>query len=43
MVGKMPNVTWLKGTYVETLKGWQSWWFYVTEPRNTEWVAPPEF
>ena len=24
MVGKMPNVVWLEGSYVETLKGWQS-------------------
>ena len=23
MVGKMPNVTWLEGSYVETIKGWQ--------------------
>ena len=43
MVGKMPNVTWLKGSYVETIKGWQSGWFYITEPRDTNWVAAPEF
>ena len=43
MVGKMANVLWLEGSFVETLKGWQSWWFYVTEPRDAEWVAPPEF
>ena len=24
MVGKMPNVTWLEGAFVETIKGWQS-------------------
>ena len=24
MLGKMPNVTWLEGTFVETVKGWQS-------------------
>ena len=24
MVGKMPNVTWLEGSFVETIKGWQS-------------------
>ena len=23
MVSKMPNVSWLKGTFVETVKGWQ--------------------
>ena len=24
MVGKMPNVTWLEGAFVETIKGWHS-------------------
>ena len=43
MVGKMPNVTWLEGTFVETIKGWQSGWFYITEPRDPEWAAAPEF
>ena len=43
MVGKMPNVTWLEGSFVETIKGWQSGWFYITEPRDPEWVAAPEF
>ena len=43
MVGKMPNVTWLEGAFVETIKGWQSGWFYVTEPRDPEWAAAPEF
>ena len=42
MVGKMPNVTWLEGTFVETIKGWQSGWFYITEPRDPEWAAAPE-
>ena len=32
MVSKMPNVTWLEGSFVETIKGWQSGWFYITEP-----------
>ena len=41
MVGKMPNVTWLEGSYVETIKGWQSGWFYITEPRDTNWAAAP--
>ena len=27
---------------METLKGWQSGWFYITEPRDPEWVAAPE-
>ena len=43
MVGKMPNVTWLEGSFVETTKGWQSGWFYITEPRDTNWVAAPSF
>ena len=43
MVGKMPNVTCLEGSFVETIKGWQSAWFYITEPRDTNWVAAPEF
>ena len=41
MVGKMPNVLWLEGSFVETLKGWQSGWFYITELRDPEWVAAP--
>ena len=43
MVGKMPSVTWLEGPFVETVKGWQSGWFYITEPRDANWVAAPEF
>ena len=43
MVGKMANVTWLEGSFVETIKGWQSGWFYITEPRDPEWAAAPEF
>ena len=43
MVGKMPNVTWLEGTYVDTIKGWQSVWFYITELHDTNWVAALEF
>ena len=43
MVGKMPNVTWLEGSYVETAKGWQSGWFYITKLRDTNWVAAPNF
>ena len=36
MVGKMANVLWLEGSFVETLKGWQSGWFYITEPHDPE-------
>ena len=43
MVEKMPNVTWLEGSYVETIKGWQSGWFYITEPCDTNLVAAPKF
>ena len=43
MVGKMPNVLWPEGSFVESLKGWQSGWVYITEPRDPEWVASPEF
>ena len=43
MVGKMPNVTWLEGTFVETIKGWQSGWFCITEPHDPECAAAPEF
>ena len=43
MVGKMPSVTWHEGSFVETVKGWQSGWFYITEPRGTNWASAPEF
>ena len=43
MVSKMRNVTWPKGTFVETVKEWQKLWFYITEPRNATWAAAPEF
>ena len=43
MVGKMPNIIWLEGSFVETIKGWRSGWFYITEPRDPEWAAAPEF
>ena len=43
MVGRMPNVTWLEGSFAETMKGWQSGWFYITEPRDPKWAAAPEF
>ena len=43
MVGRTSHVTWLEGTFVETIQGWQSGWFYITKPRDPEWVAAPEF
>ena len=42
MVGKIANDTWLEGAFVETIKGWQSGWLYITEPRDPEWAAAPE-
>ena len=43
MVGQRPNITWLEGYYVETVKGWQLGWFYITEPRDSNWAAATEF
>jgi len=43
MVGKMPNVTWQDGSFAETVKGWQSGWFYITETHGANWAAAPEF
>ena len=34
MVSKLSNVTWPKGTFVDTVKEWQKLWFYITEPRG---------
>ena len=42
-MGKIPNVTWLDGSFAKTVKGWQSGWFYITEPRDANWAAAPEF
>ena len=28
---------------METITGWQSGWFYITEPRDPEWAAAPKF
>ena len=28
---------------METVKGWQHEWFYITEPCDCTWPAPPEF
>ena len=43
MLGKMPNILWLEGAFVDSVKGWQSGWFYITEPHDPAWVAAPEF
>ena len=39
----LSNVTWLEGSFMETIKGWQSGWFYITEPREPTWAAALEF
>ena len=43
MLGKTPNIHWFEGAFVESVKGWQSRWFYITEPRDPKWAAAPEF
>ena len=43
MLGKMPNVLWFEGAFVDSVKGWQSGWFYIPEPRKPTWAAAPEF
>ena len=42
MVSKLPNITWPKGAFVETVKTWQQEWFYITEPRGSKWAATPD-
>ena len=41
--GQDAQCTWHEGSFLETVKGWQSGWFYIIEPRNTNWAAAPEF
>ena len=43
MASKMANALWFEGSFVETMKGWQSGWFYITGPRDTNWVAALKF
>ena len=43
MVSKMPNVIWPTGTFNDPVQEWQQEWFYITEPRGTEWAASPKF
>ena len=43
MVRKLPNTIWPQGAFMETVKVWQQEWFYITEPRNTNWAAVPDF
>ena len=32
-----------RGSFLETIKGWQSGWFNITEPRDPKWAAAPKF
>ena len=34
MVSKLTNISWPKGTFVESVKEWQKIWFYITKPRD---------
>ena len=43
MISKLPNTTWPKGDFIETVKVWQQEWFYIAEPRRANWVAIPDF
>ena len=43
MVSKLSNVSWPKGTFVDTVKEWQKEWSSIPEPRGTTWAAPAEF
>ena len=43
MVSKLSNVSWPKGTFVETVKEWQKQWFYIIEPRGTTKATAAEF
>ena len=43
MVSKLSNVSWPKGTFVETVKEWQKQWFYITEAGGTPWAAAADF
>ena len=43
MVSKLTDVSWPKGTFVESVKEWQKLWFYVIEPRDATWATAAEF
>jgi hypothetical protein len=43
VISKLPRVEWPTGTFIDTIKIWQKEWFYITEPRDKNWVAPAEF
>ena len=39
MISKLPNATWPKGAFIETVKVWQKEWFYISELRRANWAA----
>nr|XP_020166448.1 fibrous sheath CABYR-binding protein-like [Aegilops tauschii subsp. strangulata] len=43
MVSKLPNAVWPKGAFVEIVQVWQQEWFHITEPRDANWAATPDF
>jgi hypothetical protein len=34
---------WLPGVFLDTVRGWQDGWFYLTEPRENGWAEAPAF
>jgi hypothetical protein len=43
MVSKNQSADWFKGTFIETVKGWQCEWFYITEPLAAGQTEVPTF
>jgi hypothetical protein len=43
MISKNQGATWFKGTFIETVKEWQKWWFYITEPLTPGQTEVPAF
>ena len=43
VVSQLTNTPWPKCSFTKTSNQWQREWFYVTERRNTKWVAAPTF
>ena len=43
LISKLADIVWPKGSFTAASGLWQREWFYITEPRGTKWVAPPDF
>ena len=43
MLGILPTMASPHSACWPTIKGWQSGWFYITEPRDSNWVVAPKF